>query len=76
MLPTLGMGANLALRDAQVLADQLGRHARDEVSLAGAIGEYEGDMRTVAYPVLRRAADHDNTFGGGALAKLEEAGVA
>jgi len=33
-------------------------------------------MRTVAYPVLRRAADHDNTFGGGALAKLEEAGVA
>jgi 2-polyprenyl-6-methoxyphenol hydroxylase-like FAD-dependent oxidoreductase len=44
MLPTLGLGANLALRDAARLLDQLSA-ARGEAPLTGAIGAYEQDMR-------------------------------
>ena len=65
MLPTLGMGANLALRDAQQLVQQLAS-ASDVV---GAIGAYEADMREVAYPFHRMTLDHDKNFGGGALQK-------
>jgi 2-polyprenyl-6-methoxyphenol hydroxylase-like FAD-dependent oxidoreductase len=68
MLPTLGMGANLALRDAQVLVEQLGRAARGEADLVEAIGEYERDMRDVVYPFHRMTINHDENFGGGALA--------
>jgi 2-polyprenyl-6-methoxyphenol hydroxylase-like FAD-dependent oxidoreductase len=65
MLPTIGMGANLALRDAQVLCDRLG----DGTDPVGAIGAYERDMREVVYPFHRMTLDHDKNFGGGALAK-------
>jgi 2-polyprenyl-6-methoxyphenol hydroxylase-like FAD-dependent oxidoreductase len=68
MLPTIGMGANLSLRDAQVLVEQLGRAARGEVGLVEAIGEYERDMREVVYPFHRITLSHDQNFGGGALA--------
>jgi 2-polyprenyl-6-methoxyphenol hydroxylase-like FAD-dependent oxidoreductase len=66
MLPTLGMGANLALRDAQVLCDQLCRAGGGVVD---AIGAYERDMRAVVYPFHRMTLDHDKNFGGGALAE-------
>lgn len=74
MLPTLGMGANLALRDAQVLCDQLcsvDNHGDNDSAGAGvvdAIGAYERDMRAVVYPFHRMTLDHDKNFGGGALA--------
>jgi 2-polyprenyl-6-methoxyphenol hydroxylase-like FAD-dependent oxidoreductase len=67
MLPTLGMGANLSLRDSQVLLEQLSRAARGEADLVAAIGEYERDMREVVYPFHRMTLDHDRNFGGGAL---------
>lgn len=72
MLPTLGMGANLALNDAAVLVDQLDRVARGEASLTEAIGAYEATMRETAYPILRMTVDHDKNFGGGALAEATE----
>jgi 2-polyprenyl-6-methoxyphenol hydroxylase-like FAD-dependent oxidoreductase len=65
MLPTLGMGANLALRDAQQLVEQL---RRPDDGIVAAIGAYERDMREVAYPFHRMTLDHDKNFGGGALA--------
>jgi 2-polyprenyl-6-methoxyphenol hydroxylase-like FAD-dependent oxidoreductase len=72
MLPTLGMGANLALNDAALLTDQLERVARGEAELLEAIGNYEQQMRETAYPILRLTLDHDKNFGGGALAEATE----
>jgi salicylate hydroxylase len=69
MLPTLGMGANLALNDAALLTEQLDRYGRGEVELLDAIGTYEAQMRAAAYPILRMTLDHDKNFGGGGLAK-------
>jgi 2-polyprenyl-6-methoxyphenol hydroxylase-like FAD-dependent oxidoreductase len=63
MLPTIGMGANLALRDAERLVAHLVADG-----IAG-IGAYEQDMRAVSYPFHRMTLDHDKNFGGGALAK-------
>jgi 2-polyprenyl-6-methoxyphenol hydroxylase-like FAD-dependent oxidoreductase len=67
MLPTLGLGANLALRDAAHLLDQLSAAARGEVALVPAIGSYEQGMRDYVYPFMRMTMDHDRQFGGGAL---------
>ena len=53
MLPTIGMGANLSLRDAALLVEQLTAGGRGEVELVEAIGAYEAAMREVAYPFLR-----------------------
>ncbi|BEP13360.1 FAD-dependent monooxygenase [Acidothermaceae bacterium B102] len=71
MLPTLGMGANLALNDAALLTEQLDQYGRGEVDLLAAIGAYEAQMRATAYPILRMTLDHDKNFGGGGLAKAE-----
>jgi 2-polyprenyl-6-methoxyphenol hydroxylase-like FAD-dependent oxidoreductase len=67
MLPTLGMGANLALRDAASLLDQLDAAARGETGLIPAIGIYEQGMRDYVYPFMRMTMEHDRQFGGGAL---------
>ena len=67
MLPTLGLGANLALRDAAHLLGQLCAAARGEVGLVPAIGAYEQQMRDYVYPFMRMTMDHDRQFGGGAL---------
>jgi 2-polyprenyl-6-methoxyphenol hydroxylase-like FAD-dependent oxidoreductase len=67
MLPTLGMGANLALRDAASLLDQLDAASRGETGLVEAIGSYEQQMRDYVYPFMRMTMDHDRQFGGGAL---------
>jgi 2-polyprenyl-6-methoxyphenol hydroxylase-like FAD-dependent oxidoreductase len=67
MLPTLGMGANLALRDAASLLEQLDAAARGEIGLVHAIGTYEQAMRDYVYPFMRMTMDHDRQFGGGAL---------
>jgi len=67
MLPTLGLGANLALRDAARLLDHLSAAARGESGLVPAIGAYEQGMRDYVYPFMRMTMDHDRQFGGGAL---------
>jgi 2-polyprenyl-6-methoxyphenol hydroxylase-like FAD-dependent oxidoreductase len=67
MLPTLGLGANLALRDAASLLGQLSAAARDGNDLVSAIGTYEQGMRDYVYPFMRMTMEHDRQFGGGAL---------
>ena len=64
---TLGLGANLALRDAAHLLDQLSAAARAEVGLVPAIGTHEQEMRDYVYPFMRMTMEHDRQFGGGAL---------
>lgn len=66
MLPTLGKGANMAMRNAAVLRDQLAAADRGERPLLEAIGAYEEDMREATYWLMELAADHDR-FGGGGL---------
>lgn len=66
MLPTLGKGANMAMRNAAVLRDQLAAADRGERPLLDAIGAYESDMRAATYPLMEIASDHSN-FGGGGL---------
>jgi 2-polyprenyl-6-methoxyphenol hydroxylase-like FAD-dependent oxidoreductase len=73
MLPTLGLGANLALHDAAQLLDQLCAAGRGEVDLISAIGAYERGMRDYVYPFMRMTMDHDRQFGGGALENREQA---
>ncbi|HTX27920.1 MAG TPA: NAD(P)/FAD-dependent oxidoreductase [Streptosporangiaceae bacterium] len=73
MLPTLGLGANLALRDAARLLDQLSAAARGEVGLVAAIGAYELAMRDYVYPFMRMTMEHDRQFGGGGLQGREQA---
>jgi hypothetical protein len=72
MLPTLGMGANLSLRDAGLLSERLAAVGRGEQELIEAIGGYEADMREVVYPIMRMAMEHDKNFGGGALERMRE----
>jgi 2-polyprenyl-6-methoxyphenol hydroxylase-like FAD-dependent oxidoreductase len=72
MLPTLGMGANLSLRDAGLLSERLAAVARGDQDLIDAIGAYEADMREVAYPIMRMTMEHDKHFGGGALERMRE----
>jgi 2-polyprenyl-6-methoxyphenol hydroxylase-like FAD-dependent oxidoreductase len=66
MLPTLGKGANMAMRNAGVLRDRLVAASRGELGLVEAIASYEADMRAATYPLMELAADHSN-FGGGGL---------
>jgi 2-polyprenyl-6-methoxyphenol hydroxylase-like FAD-dependent oxidoreductase len=70
MLPTLGLGANLALRDARQLLEHLPRATRGETDLATGIGAFEQDMRDYVYPFMRMTMDHDRNFGGGALERM------
>jgi 2-polyprenyl-6-methoxyphenol hydroxylase-like FAD-dependent oxidoreductase len=73
MLPTLGLGANLALRDAAHLLDQLSAAASGDQPLIAAVGAYEQDMRDYVYPFMRMTMDHDRQFGGGALQGRDQA---
>lgn len=72
MLPTLGKGANMAMRNAGVLRDQLLAAERGERPLLEAIAAYEADMRQATYPLMELAADHDR-FGGGGLRRDDPA---
>ena len=66
MLPTLGKGANMAMRNAAVLRDALVAADAGERSLLEALAAYEEDMRRATYPIMELAADHGR-FGGGGL---------
>lgn len=70
MLPTLGKGANMAMRNAAVLRDQLVAAARGARPVVEAIAVYEQDMRDATYWLMELAADHDR-FGGGGLRRSE-----
>jgi 2-polyprenyl-6-methoxyphenol hydroxylase-like FAD-dependent oxidoreductase len=66
MMPTRGQGANMALRDAGVLAGRLAAAARGEEELLSAIAAYEQAMRDYVYPIMDLSEDHGR-FGGGGL---------
>lgn len=68
MLPTLGMGANMALNDARLLLDALAEHE----DVVEAVGAYESEMREVAYPILSATIDHDRTFAAGGLKSIDQ----
>ena len=71
MLPTLGTGANLALRDARQLLEQLTRASRGETGLVAGIGAFEQQHAGLrVYPFMRMTMDHDRNFGGGALESM------
>jgi len=55
MPPTGGMGANTALRDAELLTRQLTAAARGEVALLQAIADYEKEMRRYGFQAVRHS---------------------
>lgn len=65
MPPTLGAGANLALRDSALLADRLSE-ARGSGSdgLVRAVAEYERQMRDYDYPILSQAITQEGAASG------------
>lgn len=56
MSPSLGIGANTALRDAHVLGERLMAVARGEKELVDAVGGYEEAMRDYGYRAARMSA--------------------
>lgn len=59
MPPTLGAGANSALRDAASLVAGLRAASLGERPLLDAIGQYEERMRDEVFPIMRASADPD-----------------
>jgi salicylate hydroxylase len=53
MPPTAGVGANTALRDAQLLASNLARTAAGDIPLLEAITDYETHMREYGFAAVR-----------------------
>lgn len=72
MLPTLGKGANIAMRNAAVLRDALVAADAGDRPLLDALAAYEDDLRAATYPLMELAADHGR-FGGGGLRRPESA---
>jgi 2-polyprenyl-6-methoxyphenol hydroxylase-like FAD-dependent oxidoreductase len=72
MMPTRGQGANMALRDAGLLAGRLAAAARGEQELLEAIAAHEAQMRDYVYPIMDLSEDHGR-FGGGGLHRRNEA---
>jgi 2-polyprenyl-6-methoxyphenol hydroxylase-like FAD-dependent oxidoreductase len=65
MPPTLGAGANLALRDAQLLLDEIDAvRGQGAVALRGAVGEYERKMREYDFPILALASTQKGAASG------------
>ena len=56
MTPTLGRGANLAMRDAALLARALKTVAAGRMDLAAALIDYERELVTYGFEVVRKAA--------------------
>jgi 2-polyprenyl-6-methoxyphenol hydroxylase-like FAD-dependent oxidoreductase len=55
MPPTAGVGANTALRDAELLAGNLARVAEGRVPLLDAIADYEARMREYGFAAVRES---------------------
>lgn len=60
MTPGRGVGANTALRDAELLSRQLHAVKNGEVGLVDAIGSYEEQMRTYAFDAVERSRSRMN----------------
>jgi 2-polyprenyl-6-methoxyphenol hydroxylase-like FAD-dependent oxidoreductase len=60
MTPTLGRGANVAMRDGALLARALKAVQRGEISLKEALLEYERSMLSYGFGVVREAAQVGN----------------
>ncbi|KUM99768.1 hypothetical protein AQI95_36680 [Streptomyces yokosukanensis] len=56
MSPALGLGANTALRDAQILGAELLAAARGHKPLRSAVGDYENAMRAYGFDAVRASA--------------------
>jgi 2-polyprenyl-6-methoxyphenol hydroxylase-like FAD-dependent oxidoreductase len=56
MTPTLGRGANVAMRDGALLAHHLGHIVQGRQKLAQAISEYETEMTTYGFDVVKKSA--------------------
>ncbi len=56
MTPTLGRGANVAMRDGALLGRALHAVATGRIELVAALAAYEGDMLTYGFGVVRSAA--------------------
>lgn len=58
MPPVMGLGANMALRDAAELAHQLVAAQRGEVSLLESVSRYENGMRNYGFGAVRTATKY------------------
>ena len=56
MTPTLGRGANLAMRDGALLARHLKRVVQGQQSLPQSIGQYEMEMTSYGFDVVKKSA--------------------
>lgn len=56
MTPTLGRGANIAMRDGALLARHLGDVVEGRQKLAQAISQYETEMTTYGFDVVKKSA--------------------
>jgi 2-polyprenyl-6-methoxyphenol hydroxylase-like FAD-dependent oxidoreductase len=56
MTPTLGRGANVAMRDGALLGRELKKVASGEVTLRDALAAYERGMLDYGFAVVREAA--------------------
>ncbi|GAB3738930.1 NAD(P)/FAD-dependent oxidoreductase [Hymenobacter agri] len=57
MTPSLGRGANIALRDAVLLGQELLRVVQGEKALAAALQDYETEMTAYGFNVVRQSAE-------------------
>lgn len=60
MTPGLGVGANTALLDANILGDNLIRVAKGEVSVVEAVGSYEKEMHSYAWERVEKSMERFN----------------
>lgn len=57
MTPSLGRGANVALRDARILGEELIKVANENKELAVSLKEYEAEMIQYGFNVVRHSAE-------------------
>ncbi|KUF22099.1 MULTISPECIES: NAD(P)/FAD-dependent oxidoreductase [Bacillus] len=59
MPPSFGAGANLALRDARILAEQIVTVHKQKADVYNAISQYEKAMRAYDYPIFEMSANQN-----------------
>ena len=60
MTPGLGVGANTALLDAKILAEQLVRSETDDDGIVSAVASYEGEMHSYAWNRVEKSLERFN----------------
>jgi len=63
MTPMAGIGANTALRDADVLRDRLSAVASGETELIPALHDYEEQMRDYGFAAVKRSLNNARQTG-------------